>query len=341
MKCTSEKILIFFWLIFFGCETQETQLQRFLLQGNEALSQQNYVGADYYFQEALKLDRCFKDALNNLGVLNSNQNRFEEAIEYFNKTIACDASFLPAYFNRANAYYGSKAYYSLLKDAEYILKLRPDTTVGLVLQGLAHTKLRQYDNALAAFSKAIEMEPNNSDHYVNRGTVKYYQKKWYEATIDFKKALSLKPSEANAVNALGLIATDRNQLDSALYYFENALTLAPQQPYFLNNLGFVYLLKNEDEKAKSAINLSITLDPDNAWAYRNKGIYYLTLSDNSAAERMLEQALKMDESVDRIHYYYGVALLKNGKTMEACREFTLSEKALDGLVKNEIKQTCR
>lgn len=341
MKNTSGKFLILVGLMFFGCETRETQLQRFLLQGNEALSQQNYVGADYYFQEALKLDPCFKDALNNLGVLNSNTNRFEVAIEYFNRAIVCDASFLPAYFNRANAFYGSKAYYSLLKDADYILKIKPDTTVGFVLQGLAHTKLRQHDNALAAFSKAIEMEPGNSDHYVNRGTVKYYQKKWDEAAVDFKKALLLKPSEANAVNALGLIATDKNRLDSAQYYFESALKITPQQPYFLNNLGFVYLLRNEIERAKSVINLSITLDPDNAWAYRNKGIYYLALAENLAAERMLEQALKMDESVDRIHYYYGLALLKNGKTSEACREFTLSEKALDGLVKNEIKQTCR
>ena len=49
----------------------------------------------------------------------------------------------------------------------------------------------------------------------------------------------------------------------------------------------------------------------------------------------------MDESVDKIHYYYGLALMKNGKSADACDQFRKSEKAGDGLVKDEIKKICR
>jgi tetratricopeptide (TPR) repeat protein len=335
-----KKLLLLSSLVLLGCETKETQLQRFLLQGNEALAEQNYQGAEYYFQEAMKLDPCFVDALNNLGVLYSNQNRFDVAIEYFTKTLACDDTFIVAYFNRANSFYESKGYYSLLKDAEHILKVRPDTAVGFVLLGLAKTKLRQWDDANTAFTKAISLEPRNAEHYVNRGTIKYYQKKWDDATADFKYALQVLPKQPNAINALGLIYTDKNQLDSAKMFFDLALELVPQEPYFLNNMGFIYLLQNELEKAKEVINLSITLDPDNAWAYRNKGIYYLAMSDYPSAERLLKQSLSMDESVDKIHYYYGVALHRNKKNKEACEQFRESEKAGDGLIKNEIKESC-
>lgn len=327
--------------ILLSCETKEVQLQRFLLQGNGALSEQNYQGAEHYFQEALKMDPCFKDALNNLGVLYSNQKRFDVAIGYFTKTMECDPKFLPAYFNRANSYFESKEYYNLLKDTEYILKVKPDTALAFVLIGLANTQLGQYDIADSVFGKAIEREPNNSEHFVNRGTVKYYQKKLTDATNDFKKALTLKPSQANALNALGLIAVDKNQLDSAKNYFEQALRLIPDQPYFLNNLGYVYMIQKDLPKAVTLINKSITLDPDNAWAYRNKGIYYLAISEYASAERLLKQSLSMDKSVDRVHYYFGLALMKNGKPSEACEQFKRAQAVGDGLVKNEIRESCR
>ena len=109
----------------------------------------------------------------------------------------------------------------------------------------------------------------------------------------------------------------------------------------MNNLGYVYLLENKLDAAKEAINKSITLDPDNAWAYRNKGIYYLAVDDFVSAERLLAQSLNMDASVDRIHFYYGQALLKNEKGKAACEQFQLSEKFAEGLVKNETKRACR
>ena len=100
--------LIFIVTIATSCENKETQIQRFLLQGNEALKAQDYQSAEYYFQQAITLEPCFADALNNLGVLNFEQNHFDKALEYYNKTLECKATFLPAYFNRANAYYESK-----------------------------------------------------------------------------------------------------------------------------------------------------------------------------------------------------------------------------------------
>ena len=341
MLQTMRIFFILLVLVFLGCDSREIRLQRFLLQGNEALSEQNYEGADYYFQEALKLDPCFKDALNNLGVLNSNRKRFDVAIDYFNKAVSCDAGFLPAYFNRANSFYESKEYYRLLNDADIILKVKPDTAVVFVLRGLALSKLRKYDDALTAFSKAIELEPANPEHYINRGTVKYYQRKWIEAALDFKKSLGMQPSQANALNALGLIASDNYQFDSARYYFNEALLISPNQPYFLNNLGYVYLQQMQFEKAVELINRSITLDPDNAWAYRNKGIYYLLKEDYANSVRLLKQALAMDESVDKIHLYYGLALLKSGDTANGCLQLKSAKENNEGKISDEIIKRCR
>jgi Flp pilus assembly protein TadD len=333
--------LISIVFLFTACEDRDVRLQRFLLQGNQAMSEQEYVGARFYFEEAVKLEPCFTDALNNLGTLSAKQNHFSEAVEYFNKAIVCNSKFLPAYFNRANAYYDGKEYFNLLKDADFILSIKPDTVVGYVLRGLAQTKLKQYPEALATFNKTVQMQPLNSEHWINRGTIKYYQKDWSGAIADLKRSLQLQPNQPNAINALGLLAIEQNKLDSAKILFNKALAIKSQEPYYLNNLGFVYLLENKLDEAREAINKSITLDPDNAWAYRNKGIYYMAVADYVSAERLLAQSLNMDAGVDRIHFYYGQALLKNGKAKAACEQFQLSEKFVEGLVKHETKQACR
>lgn len=311
------------------------------MQGNGALKQQDFQSAEYYFKEALNLDPCFADALNNMGVLNSEQKHYAQAIDFFNKTLECNSSFLPAYFNRANALYESKEYYGLLRDAEYILKTKPDTIAGLVLMGLAQTKLRNYKEALSHFSRSIELDPGNAEHWVNRGTVKYYLRDFSAAASDFRKALTVDPNQANAINALGLIASDQNKNDSAKFYFEKALNLVPDEPYFINNLGYTYLQDKNFEKALELINRSLTKDPDNAWVYRNKGLYYLMQEDYPNAVRLLKQSLSMDEAVDKIHFYYAQALLNNNDIEKGCEQLKLAIQNQEAEIGDALKRKCQ
>ena len=331
---------LFLMFTLIACDSKEIRTQRFLIQGNQALAAQEYSGAQFYLEEAIKLNPCFIEALNNLGTLHSNQKHFVQAIDHFSKAIACDRNFLPAYFNRANAYYDSKEYYSMLQDSEYILSLKPDTVVGHVLHGLAQTKLRQYEAANLAFTKAIAIEPSQAEHWINRGTTYYYQKNWEASSADIRHALQLHPNQANAINALGLLDIELGKLDSAEFRFKRALEIQSREPYFMNNLGFTFLLQGKNSEAEKLINESILIDPDNAWAYRNKGIYYLAIADFASAERLLSQALKMDASVDRIHFYLAQAMLKNGKRREACEQFLQSNKFNEGLVTTELTALC-
>src|SRR5437868_10622500 len=98
---------IFLMMVMAGIscsESTETRLQRFLIQGNEAVKKQNYEQATGYFEAALQLDSCFADALNNLGTMNYNQRDYTRALEYYSKAIACRPGFQDVYLNRSNAY---------------------------------------------------------------------------------------------------------------------------------------------------------------------------------------------------------------------------------------------
>jgi tetratricopeptide (TPR) repeat protein len=333
---------IVFFLVLVSCTpSKEVRLQQFLLKGNGALKEQNTVEATRYFTEALRLDPCFVEALNNLGTMAFQSNNWEEALGYYDKAIECNANYLPAYFNRVNTYYELKQYYNARQDIQRIKKSKPDTAVVHFAEGLVATKTRDYEAALQAFDKAISLDSTNAEFLVNRGTVNYYRHRYEEAEADLKRAEYINPAEANIYNTRAMIAVQRGDHAVAYAEIEKALRIAPDQPYFVNNRGFILLMQSKLPEGLTEIDRSILMDPDNGWAYRNKGIYYLLNGDYGRAVKLLRQAAEMDNFIERVHFYLGMAYLKNGQQREACEQFELSEKAGDKMVTSALLKPCQ
>ena len=67
-------------------------------------------------------------------------------------------------------------------------------------QGLAHRALGNYDSALAAFSQAIALEPENAGFYANRGATFEAQEQYHAAHADFARAWELTRDLATLFN---------------------------------------------------------------------------------------------------------------------------------------------
>lgn len=323
-------------------ESKEVKLQRFLERGNERLAAGDHSQAMHFYQQAIGLDPCYIDALNNAGTVQFKTQHYQEALDYYNKAISCDGSYLQAYFNRFNAFMETREYYRALEDIDHVIKVKPDTAAAYFSRGLVLSKLRQYTDALNAFDKSMSIDPLLTfDCKVNSATVKTMMKQFDEAESELKECIAIRNDEPNVYNTLGLIAAEKNQFQDALTYANKALTVSPDQPYFLNNRGFAYLGLGKIEEAETDINKSITIDPYNAWAYRNKGVLYLMKGDHASAERVLLQALGMDIFIDKIHFYLGLAYFNQSKKNLACEQFRLSDQEGDNMVTAEYLKECR
>ena len=72
-----------------------------------------------------------------------------------------------------------------------------------VVQGDSFVKLEQWDEAIAAYSKAIIIDPQYIVAYNNRGFA-YAQKGYYDKAItDYTKAIEIDPEYARAYNNRG------------------------------------------------------------------------------------------------------------------------------------------
>jgi len=330
-------------LCLFGCaESNETKQQKFLLKGNISLEEGNPEQAAYYYQEALKINPCFVDALNNLGTVAFNGRHYDQAIARYDEALGCDANYLPAYFNRANALYESKEYFRALSDLDFIQKKKPDTAAVYFTKGLVLTKMRRYPEALEAFGQSIMKDPQNRvECMVNQATVKFYMRSFQEAENELLEAQKLKGEEANIYNTLAMIQAETGRYEEARRNVNHALMLEPDQPYFLNNRGYIFLGLHLLDSAEADMNRSMSLDPYNAWVYRNKGIFHLQKGDAASAKRLLDQALSMDSFIDKIHFFLGEAYRRSGQPTEACEQFRLSKELNEGMVTVQQEKLCK
>jgi tetratricopeptide (TPR) repeat protein len=146
--------------------------------------------------------------------------------------------------------------------------------------GIAYGKKGEYDRAIEAFRKALELKPDLYEAWNNLG-VAYDAKGEYDRAIEaYCKALELKPDLHEAWYNLGVAYGMKREHDQAIEALHKALELQPDDPQAWNDLGVAYGIKGEYDQAIKACRKALELKPDfyQAWnnlgnAYKGKGEY--------------------------------------------------------------------
>ncbi len=109
--------------------------------------------------------------------------------------------------------------------------------------GDAYVNKGQYDRAIEAFNRAIEINPRHADAYNNRGLA-YVNKGQYDHAIsDFNKAIEINPKNAAAYNNRGYAYVNKGQYDRAISDYTKAIEINPKNVAAYYNRGHVYLVK--------------------------------------------------------------------------------------------------
>jgi tetratricopeptide (TPR) repeat protein len=148
----------------------------------------------------------------------------------------------------------------------------------------------KWDAAIADFTKAIELNPDDAGIYNNRGFAKQSKNDLAGALADYNQAIELKPDSAVAYANRGRIEQIGFDFKDAIADYKRAIKLDPGNVDLKNNLGFakeeskelkpvVYYLRGQlkqktDGDFKGAIadyTKAIELKPDYAEAYFSRG----------------------------------------------------------------------
>jgi Flp pilus assembly protein TadD len=96
------------------------------------------------------------------------------------------------------------------------------------------------DGAISEFDKAIQIYPEYSDAFGERGLAYANKGDKVHAEADYKKAIGLKSQKWIVFNNLGVLYGGQNRFDEAMNYFQLALQLDDRRPDPYKNIANIY-----------------------------------------------------------------------------------------------------
>ncbi len=163
--------------------------------------------------------------------------------------------------------------------------------------GIAATddaKRKEYwDKALAQFNRAIELTPDYSDAYGQRGLLFYRGKNFEQAIKDYEKSIALKPN-SKVYSNMGTIYFETGRIADAINAYKNAIKYDPRFVDARRNLGSAYAMSKQYDLALREYQEALKYDPNNATITLYIGTVYRDMGDTANAKIWLEKAYQLD-----------------------------------------------
>jgi WD40 repeat protein/serine/threonine protein kinase len=163
-----------------------------------------------------------------------------------------------------------------------------------VNRGHTHRELKQYDQAVAAYTKALQLDPSNVEAYRHRGITYLDLEQPDQALADCNRAIELDPNFAWIYVTRGHSHSWLGQHDRALTDFTKAIQLDPSSADTYQHRGNTYRILQQYDPALSDCNKAIELDPKLAVAYHHRALVYIQLKQYDQALADYNKAIEVN-----------------------------------------------
>ncbi len=166
---------------------------------------------------------------------------------------------------------------SLLKAEEIIASLRAsDVNVqwAYILKGNAALDKDKFADAEQMYRKAISLNRNNPQPYIQLGLALERQGRFDDAIRQFQRVIAIDPKSARAHNDIGAILVKQAALakappDKAIAAYRRAIEVDPGYALSYNNLGLVLSSQGNIPEAITQYGLALEIDPKYLFAHWN------------------------------------------------------------------------
>jgi eukaryotic-like serine/threonine-protein kinase len=230
-----------------------------------------------------------------------NQDNIDNAIAEFQRAIAVDANYAPAYAAMGLAYNKGFQLQNRGKDwvdkaktaCDHALSLMPQLAEGHTCLGNVFLSTGHYEDAVQELQRSLELD-HNSDETL-RSLAGAYQKlgKPSAAEDAYRTAISLRPNYYRVYSAFGAFYWNQSRYSDAAAMFKKAIELAPLNYSGYSNLGAMYLQLGQYQEAVNVLNRSIALRPTHE-AYGNLGAVYFYMRRYPDSAESLQRAIRID-----------------------------------------------
>ncbi len=249
-----------------------------------------------------------------IGMLYLRQEKYDKAVEYFERALRMDTDFLAARTDALAAYHlwvsglikGGRTDEAILVLSR-AMELFPASRVLHYDLGTAYDSSGQYEKAIEQYRKAMEVDPSfvaaksNIASCMNNLGVRQIRIRNWESSIELcNQALEWDPdcweARKNLESATLSLGKEKHQaglLGEAISHYRTVLDMNPENPDAYSSLGFVFYEKGTYKDALEQFEIALSIDPDFHDARTGLAIVKRRININRAKIAILLTAISM------------------------------------------------
>jgi tetratricopeptide (TPR) repeat protein len=194
-------------------------------------------------------------------------------------------------------------------------------------QGITQSIVFQNFNlGVESFTKSIELNPNQSLAYYNRGYAYMKLDQISLAIQDLQKSIELDDLNKRAHLNLGKCYTLINQESKAISEYKKSISIDSNYSPAYYNLGISYDYNEEYQASIENYNRAVMIEPDRSEYYFNRGLVKQKISNLEGALSDFNISAQMNNSDAEVHFAIGFTYLNMGNTVEAKKAFNTTLK---------------
>lgn len=193
----------------------------------------------------------------------------------------------------------------------------------------AQNRLGTFASALKLWDDAVRHNQSSTAPlvergYHNRGFAYLQARQFPEALADFSKAIEINPLDANAWMGRGTLYTRTGSHDRAIAELTRAIEIDPRYAEAYAKRCFVRMMQADPRAALPDCEKAVALDPRHRDALTNRGVVYAALNRTGDAAESYRRALEVDATNPDAHYNFGVLYLVQQRIEESLPHLTIA-----------------
>ena len=300
-------------------------------KGNVLAASARHREAIAAFEQAAKLRPDLAEAWVGCGAALSHAGNPDIAVSAFNNALAAYQSALKARPNQIESWLGCaqvllklKRYDEALEASTRAVRLDPRNPNALHSRGGILYAMRRPTDALKVFDDALRLNSALADVWAGRGTVLNELRRFDEAGAAFDKALAIKPTFAEAWLGRGNTSFGVLRYDDAIAAYQRAVALRQDLAEAWFGIASALARLRRIDDALSAYDDVIRIRPGLPEAWIGKGTLYGDLRQAVAALACFDRALALDGALPEAWFAKGSFLVEAGEFEQAAAAFERS-----------------
>jgi tetratricopeptide (TPR) repeat protein len=288
--------------------------------GTSEARQGLYPQALEHFHEAEKWDTTTPGLMRNTGTAALKVGDIKEALRAFDAAVQVDSKDEAARARLALTLFRTDQYAEAVTQFDALgPAAASDPNLGYAWS-YSLVRLNEGQKASVILNR-ITPQVQSAESLVSIGDLYSVLEDYEHAVAAYKKAIELDPAFPHARYKMGAALLDRP--DAAIAPLREEIKITPNDPDVQYNLAYALLQTSQKQEALAILQSVIDVHPEHAQAQYQMGKVLLDQGQIDEAVKHLEAAAKLDPSKDYIHYQLQTAYRKIGRKDDADRELAL------------------